>query len=261
MHAGEFSSGVPHQYFPMPFHLLNGNLNDNEIDIFDINLPASKIIDDILSFTQIGESVAIVVSSAEEEEKVEPCKRIYLHAFSGARDTASVMAFKQSMAAHEKAGTNGPSGDECLLYTGHVGISFLSKSPIYGFNPDTGSLPGWKVIQSLKKGAAVHLDPFKGVISDDTSVFSKAKSLGLNYKVLEYVFPESKYNEIHAAFTKSKSHTGLTYSFPGKGGDCNCATWPREIGIPIPCGHGIMAEYIESFKNGEIRKKGECCDK
>lgn len=227
-----------------------------------INLPASTSIDEILQFIELKETVFVSVTKEDndKEKEKEPCKRIYLHAFRGARDPVSRQAFKKLLAQHEEANTSGPSGDECLLYTGHVGISFDAKSPIYGFNPDTGSLPGWLVISRLKDRDGGHA-PYPGVVTDDTSVFSKAKAKKLEYKTLEYVFPESEYNKIHTEFNKAKSRTGLTYSFPGQGGDCNCATWPGQIGLPIPCGNGNMKIYISSFEDNDIRKMGDCDDK
>jgi hypothetical protein len=222
-----------------------------------IKLPPGNI-DELMSLMQIGEGIVIIVDDSKDDKK-EPCKRIYLHAFSGARDTASVLQFKTAMAAHKTAGTNGPSGDECLLYTGHVGISLESKTPIYGFNPDTGDLPGWLVIERLKEKAGSY-EPYPGIVTDDTSVFNKAKALKLKYKILEYVYPESEFNEIKAAFNKSRIKTGLTYSFPGQGGDCNCATWPQEIGLSLPHSNGQMREYIASFENNEKRIMGDCCE-
>ena len=230
-----------------------------DFDIYDINLPASVVIDGILSCTQLGEGVFVPGANNQDDEKKEPCKRIYLHAFRGARDDASVLAFKQSIKQHEEAQTNGPSGPECLLYTGHVGVSFDAKSPIYGFNPDTGDLAGWQVIKKLKSREASK--PYPGIVTDDTAVFSMAKSKGLDYKVLEYVFPESKYKKIQSAFKFARKKTGLTYSFPKQGGDCNCATWPSKIGLSIPCSDGAMKAYMNSFKDKEIRRTGECSDK
>ena len=136
-----------------------------------------------------------------------------------------------------------------------MGISFEAKSPIYGFNPDTGSLSGWEVIKQLKEKGEVR-DPYPGVVIDDSKVFNMATSKKLNYKILEYVFPESKYEEIHSKFKAAQSRSGFTYSFPGQGGDCNCATWPKKIGIPIPGGNGAMKVYMSTFENNKIRRNG-----
>ncbi len=187
---------------------------------------------------------------------IEPYRRIYLHAFAGARDGKSLFEWRELVKQHERDGTQGPSTEECLLYTGHVGISFGSKTPIYGFNPSTGDKPGWEVISGLKEKLSTE-KLYPGVITDDSSVFKSAKRKGLNYKVLEYQFPESEYEKIYKKFLKEKTKTNFTYSFPDKGGDCNCATWPKKIGIPIPIDKGNMKVYIGSFDHNEVRVIGE----
>lgn len=178
-------------------------------------LPPANI-DVLMSLMQVGEGIVIIVDR-EDHSKKEKCKRIYLHAFSGARDIVSVMQFKASMEMHKRAGTNGPSGDECLLYTGHVGISFETKSPIYGFNPDTGDLPGWLVIERLKEKAGAY-EPYPGVVTDDTSVFNKAKALNLKYKILEYIYPEKEFNELKQLLKSHDCIRGLHTVFRDKEG-------------------------------------------
>lgn len=238
--------------------MLHGHIDENGNSLIDLEMPAASVIDDIFLFMQIGEGVA-VIAPRNDEEKKEPCKRIYLHAFQGARDAPSMAAFLLSMEIHKENGTQGPSAEECLLYTGHVGVSFNAKSPIYGFNPDTGDLPGWKVIEQLKDKKS-SFAPYPGIVTDDSVVFNMAKAKKLDYRILEYVFPESQYNLIYAAFNKARAKTGLTYSFPGQGGDCNCATWPQTIDIPIPAASGIMRIYIKSFNDNDVKRMGECCD-
>ena len=58
----------------------------------------------------------------------------------------------------------------------------------------------------------------------------------------------------------NKNNPELTYSFPGQGGDCNCATWPAKIGLPIPTSDGAMEVYINSFQQNEVRQEGNCDD-
>lgn len=122
------------QPLSIPLSLLSHPVEGNPERPVNIDLPASDLIHEILHFMQIGEGVAIIVSR-DEDEKKEPCKRIYLHAFTGARDEASVKAFKQSMAAHKKADTKGPSGEECL-FTQAMSV-FLSnpKAPSMALTP------------------------------------------------------------------------------------------------------------------------------
>lgn len=206
--------------------------------------------------SEIGESphVAIPQGPEEKEQKKEPCKRIYLHAFSGCRERAFLESFKSRLELNKSDGTPGPSGDECLVYTGHVGISFEAQSPIYGFNPSTGSDPVSEVIRKLKAEEA-----YPGQVTDDTSAFSLARSFGLTVETIEFVYPESRYNELKAAFEAQKSGTKYRYSFPSGAGDCNCATWPGKIDIPIPSANGNMKVYIVAMKSSEkVRRMGEC---
>lgn len=55
-------------------------------------LPPANI-DVLMSLMQVGEGIVIIVDR-EDHSKKEKCKRIYLHAFSGARDIVSVMQLK-----------------------------------------------------------------------------------------------------------------------------------------------------------------------
>lgn len=221
-------------------------------------------VDEILRLmTEIGESVAAgaaagAVAKDDEEEK-EPCRRIFLHAFRGDRTDEGVRNFKRSLQDNEARNGKGPSAVECLLYTGHVGISFNAQAPIYGFNPDTGDTPGWKVIKSLKSPAGTE-PPYPGVITNDTAAFNQARSRGLEYKVVEYIYPKSKYDEIKAKFKAARRSPGLTYSFPGRSGDCNCATWPARIGINIPSSNGNMRAYMAAISVPDIRQEGDCDD-
>lgn len=214
--------------------------------------------------TQLGEGVAVgVVSSIEvaqgEESKKDKCKRIYIHAFRGDRSRAAMLAFDAQLEDGRTGSGPGPSGQDCLLYTGHVGISFEADSPIYAFNPDTGTEPSWKVIENLKKNQGSS-KPYPGAVTDDTAVFSAAKSRGLSVAKLEIVYPETRYNEIKAKFDAEKGKSDFHYSFPGRGGDCNCATWPRKLGVFIPEGSGAMKAYVEAMGNTESPKKMGICE-
>lgn len=132
-------------------------------------------------------------------------------------------------------------------------------SPIYGFNPDTGSEPSWQVIENLKQNKG-RREPYPGMVTDDTSVFNAAKARGLQVLKLELVYPESLYKEIKAKFDAERAASGFHYSFPGRGGDCNCATWPRQIGVFIPEGSGVMKAYMQAMASTESPKKMGICE-
>ena len=208
-----------------------------------------------------GESIAAEVDTPEptEEEKKEPCKRIYLHAFRGDRSTEFLVAFKRKIADAKQHGLPGPSEVECLVYTGHVGLSFEADSPILGFNPETGSDPIWLVFDKLKGTADVSKASYPGRITDDTAVFDAAKQRGLTVVKTEYVYPESQYNAIKQQFDQHRAGTSLQYNFPGGSGDCNCATFPAQIGIPVPEATGILKDYIPAMSSGPAKKQmGDC---
>ncbi len=68
-----------------------------------------------------------------QKEPAKP-KRIYLHAFQGDRTDEFTQKFDMILEANEKGGDS-PSEALCLVYTGHVGVSFDSPSnTIYGGN-------------------------------------------------------------------------------------------------------------------------------
>jgi hypothetical protein len=215
--------------------------------------------------TQLGEGVAVgvvtevEVAKSDEPKKKDKCKRIYLHAFRGDRSRDAMDAFDAKLEDGRTGEGPGPSGVECLLYTGHVGISFEADSPIYAFNPDTGAEPSWQVIENLKKNQASS-KPYPGAVTDDTAVFSAAKARGLSVAKLEIVYPESKFNEIKQRFDAEKGKSDYHYSFPGRGGDCNCATWPRKLGVFIPEGSGVMKAYVEALGKTESPHKMGVCE-
>src|SRR5215471_5601992 len=143
-----------------------------------------------------------------EQEKKEPCKRIYLHAFGGGRSREFLDTFNAKLDAARNGTGPEPTTVEVLLWSGHVGVSFESQSPIYGFNPQaTASVV--TVIEKLKAHEA-----FPGHVTDDTSAFDAAKAGGLEVVTVEFIYPESRYNEIKAKFDAEKGSTAYNYSFP-----------------------------------------------
>jgi hypothetical protein len=162
-----------------------------------------------------------------------------------------MLAFKARLKASKETGAPGPNDAECLVFTGHVGISFEGLKPIFGFNPSTGSDPAWKVFENLTDRQSRR--PYPGKVTDDTEAFDMAAAQGLDVVRIEYVCSEELFDKIKSRFEKEKSSTRLHYSFPGGGGDCNCATWPVIIGIPVPLVggaiNGQMKEYAPAMKS------------
>ena len=207
--------------------------------------------------TDMGEGIAVSLPGLPEQEpeiKKEPCKRIYLHAFRGDRSPAFLSDFNAKMQADRDGTGPPPTMEEVLLWSGHVGVSFESQSPIYGFNPDPRD-PMHVVLDKLKAG-----DGYPGHVTDDTSTFDAAKGRGLPVKTIEYVYPESRYDEIKALFEGEKSGSKYNYSFPGGAGDCNCATFPARLGIPIPEGTGNMKFYMPAMQQAETPRRMGICE-
>jgi hypothetical protein len=206
--------------------------------------------------TELNEPVGVAVppDTSDPDGKKEPCKRIYLHAFRGDRSQAFLDDFNRKV-ADNRAGTGpGPTFDECLLWSGHVGISFEAESPIYGFNPDGGSEPIFTVLDKLKGKKS-----YPGHVTDDSKVFGDAKSRGLSVLKIEYIYPESRYNEIKKNFDAEKSSCTWHYSFPGGSGGCNCATFPQRIGIKVPEGSGNMKLYMQAMQAEPTpQRMGDC---
>jgi hypothetical protein len=143
---------------------------------------------------------------------------------------------------------------EVLLWSGHVGVSFEGQSPIYGFNPKSEDAVT-VVVETLKGGGS-----YPGQVTDDTAIFGAAKQRGVPVVTIEFVYPESRYNEIKAKFDAEKSSTTRLYSFPGGTGNCNCATFPARIGIPVPEGSGNMKLYIPAMQKAPSPQRRGRCD-
>jgi hypothetical protein len=196
--------------------------------------------------SELGEGVQVAIPGSIVKVEQEPvnAKRIYLHAFRGDRSKIAEALFRSKLEASRQSLGPGPTETECLIYTGHVGISFEAETPIYGFNPDSEAEPAHQVIDQLKAQKG-----YPGKVTDDTEAFLRAAVQGLEIVKVEYVCSEEVFNRIEAAFKTAKAGTSLRYSFPGGNGDCNCATWPATIGLPIPSANGKMAAYMDAMKS------------
>lgn len=201
--------------------------------------------------TEFKEDINVAQPGDIIELKEEPAnpKRIYLQAFRGNRDKVYMGMFDSKLEQSRNNEGPGPTEWECLVYTGHVGVSFEALKPIYGFNPSTGDDPVHVVMENLKARKA-----YPGKVTDDTPAFDLGSSHGLETIRIEYVCSEEAYNKIKAAFDKEKSSTELHYSFPNGNGDCNCATWPANIGVPIPSADGNMRMYMKAMQDAPKRK-------
>lgn len=205
--------------------------------------------------TEIGEGIGISLPEPPSNEKKEPCKRIYLHAFRGDRSPAFLDEFERKRQQSEAGTGPGPTFTECLIWSGHVGVSFEAQSPIYGFNPNPPPTEAIHEVLDKLKGKKA----YPGHVTDDTAVFDDAKRRGLSVVTIEYVYPESEYDEIKGQFDAEKSSCSYDYSFPGGAGGCNCATFPARIGVPVPEPTGNMRFYMKAAEQAaKVQKMGDC---
>jgi len=162
------------------------------------------------------------------------------------------------------AGDLSPEGlntaEHPYLRTGHVGYSLNGGYDINGFGPDVPpDMSPSSTIESLKNGGS-----YAGKIDNDTKVFEMvakepeiARS-GLPQEVIEQKIqvPRRTFEAIKSAQDRigiDVATENARYSFPGKDGTFaegtfNCATFPEELGIPVPESTGNMKSYMPALE-------------
>src|SRR4051794_31114433 len=83
-----------------------------------------------------------------------PCRTITVLAFRGDRSRTFAATFLNALADQKKRRGPGPTALDSLLFTGHTGVSTNGGTTSYGFNPDGGHVPIWKLMDRLKNGDA-----------------------------------------------------------------------------------------------------------
>jgi len=144
----------------------------------------------------------------------------------------------------------GPSKAECLLFAGHTGVSTDSDQVIYGFNPDGGNDPMWRVMDTLRNGRA-----YPGVDLDDFAVFSAAAKQGLTVLAFDVILPQPGFQVFEERLSSERKVSQYSYGFPDGDGDCNCLTWLERLGLPLLTGRmdefttvsGVVAQAKRRF--------------
>jgi hypothetical protein len=116
---------------------------------------------------------------------VSPCRPVTVLAFAGDRSRPFVARVFAALADGRRGCGPGPSPLECLLLTGHAGVSTDAGATIAGFHPGAGGLPAWQVVQGLQNGEA-----FPGIVTDDTGIFAAASQHGLAVEAFDVLLPE-----------------------------------------------------------------------
>jgi hypothetical protein len=184
---------------------------------------------------------------------VPVCRAIKVVAFRGDRSRAFAAAFLRALDDEKSGRGAGPTILDSLLFAGHTGVSTDGGTTIYAFNPDAGGVPVWQLMDRLKNG-----DAFRGVVRDDTGVFSAALKHGLPVRSFEVILPDPRFQDLVRRLDGERRSSQHTYGFPNGDGDCNCTTWLERLGLPLLTGR--MDEFISlpGIVIYPSRRFGEC---
>jgi hypothetical protein len=173
-------------------------------------------------------------------------------AFRGDRSRAFVATFLGALRS-ERAGLGpGPTGLDCLLYSGHTGVSADGGAAIYGFTPDGNGVPVSQLMDRLRNGEA-----FPGLVRDDAAVFTTAQNRGLTLVSFDVILPDPQFQAFTRALDAERQKSQYSYGFPNGDGDCNCTTWLERLGLPLLTGH--MNEFIGlAGLSSPSRRFGRC---
>ena len=186
---------------------------------------------------------------------VPQCRTVSIHTFRGNR-AALGRRVRKALDDEMNGVGPGPSRLDCLLYTGHTGVSTDSDSVIYGFNPDFGQLPIWQGMQLLRNG-----DAFPGIVVDDTQVFAEARKHRLTVQTFDVILPDQPaFQDFERKLTaeRKKRKSRYTYGFPNGDGDCNCTTWLERLGLPLLSGSMDEFTGLPGFRMYPRRRFGQC---
>lgn len=136
-----------------------------------------------------------------------------------------------------------PTIEECIVYAGHAGVSFDAEFPIYGFLPVATQHPPYALLDLLQAGGVL-----QGEVSDHTAYFSTAQSYGCTLISVEYRYVVSEQQTFLRLVQSQMTNCTLKYSFPGQGGDCNCAAWLGKIGLQLPESTGQMKLFVRELE-------------
>jgi hypothetical protein len=182
-----------------------------------------------------------------------PCQTINVLAFRGDRSRVFAGALQSALDDGKHGRSPGPSLLDCLLYSGHAGVSTDLAKTIYGFNPNGALLLVWQLMDRLKSG-----DSLPGMVRDDTSVFAAAQGRRLLIQSFAIVLPDPQFQHFQASLDAERKKSQYSYSFPNGEGDCNCTTWLERMGLPLLTGR--MSEFagLPGIPTYATRRFGQC---
>lgn len=159
------------------------------------------------------------------------CRIVTVHTFRGDRTIGFRQRLFQAIDDERNGRGSGPSEIDCLLFAGHSGLSTDANRVIWGFNPDKGTDPIWRLMNRLQSG-----DAYPGIVRDDTAVFTAAQGHGLMVLRFDVALSPRSFQTFRQKLTAEQRHSKYTYGFPDGDGDCNCTTWMERLGLPLLTG-------------------------
>jgi hypothetical protein len=178
------------------------------------------------------------------------CRIITVHAFRGDRTTTFRQRLFGALDDERHGRGPGPPATDCLLFAGHAGVSTDADRVIYGFNPDGGTDPIWRMMQWLRSGGA-----YSGIVRDDTAVFTTAQQHGLTVLRFDVALSPPSFRTFRRTLNAERKRSKYSYGFPDGDGDCNCTTWIERLGLPLLTGRmdelaavvGVVAQVRRKF--------------
>jgi hypothetical protein len=209
-----------------------------------------------------------LAKGAERSQDGLPPPNAFTVTFYGFRGVQTVRGVPWKQLPHtERAAVEADLARNPLLKYGHIGISLDGGKTIHGFTPDA---------QLVKQvGETEFFERLRGnkqlpaIVGDDTDIFTEAAARAKdNGWDTEIVTATQLLSEAHqadvsrqlAAMEESggrahdKSYQ-FPYRSPGTEGrffaddkTANCATFPAQLGLPIPEASGRLSEYIPALQ-------------
>lgn len=182
-----------------------------------------------------------------------PCRTVTVYVFRGERAKAFVRRVVRVIDDDCQGRGPGPTPVDCLLLTGHAGVSTDDGQTIYGFQPDGGTLSNGQLMKALQLRRA-----FPGVVRDDTAVFTAAGQRGLTVRSVAILLPEPVFLRFQAALDDERQTSQYSYGFPNGDGDCNCITWLERLGLPLLTGTVGEFDALAGVAGNSRRRFGPC---
>lgn len=161
------------------------------------------------------------------------------------------------------------SRENTLIRAGHVGLSFEGEEDtILGFRPTQEASAALGDAEAVVEWLKEH-NSLDGALHLDTAIFERAYELakvGARTVVWQMVIPlsEEEFERVRTQALKWYTEKNVfSYAFPlyDEGvvaATNNCATFPRELGLPLPEPSGRLVKYIPAIrKSGHRWKPGK----